>query len=314
MLDAPVLGEIEQGLLVVGAFVQVADRGDQLVAFGLRQRDDLARGRDHGAAADQVAAFLEARLGDADHPDRILVGAGLHREVVVEAREVLVDPDPGQHRGRVVAEHDELRPLEREHPISLGPAPVVADAHPHHAVQGAPGAEAQVADLEVELLEMLKRILRAVVGVAREMDLAVLADDRARLVDEDGGVVAALDAALLDELRVAQVEADTEALGLVKERPGRGIGHLALEEGVELVLVLDPPARKKTGQRKLRKYHQVAAPVVRRAKELDQARDHRLAALVPRDRAELRPAHRHLAAHRRPPPDLGDSIAPTPMP
>ena len=59
--------------------------------------------------------------------------------------------------GRVVAERDDLYVLQPHDMEGFEPPPVVADAHPDDRVERAPDLEALIADLEVALLEMLKR-------------------------------------------------------------------------------------------------------------------------------------------------------------
>ena len=44
-----------------------------------------------------------------------------------------------------------------------------------------------------------------------------------------------------------------------------GPGHLALEEGVDLPLILHPPAREEGGERELGKDHEIAAARMRLA-------------------------------------------------
>jgi hypothetical protein len=86
---------------------------------------------------------------------------------------------------RVVAEHDHFDALKSHDAISLGPAPVVADAHAHHAAQGAPNRESEVARLEVALFQMLEASLRPVIGVPGQVHFSILADNAARLVDQN---------------------------------------------------------------------------------------------------------------------------------
>ena len=57
---------------------------DDLVVERNRLRGDLAGRRDDAGAADQRLAVLEAGLGGGRDPERVLVGAGLHRQMVVE--------------------------------------------------------------------------------------------------------------------------------------------------------------------------------------------------------------------------------------
>ena len=114
-------------------------------------------------------------------------------------------------QGRVVAEQHHLDVLQAHDAVGLGPAPVVADAHAHVAAERLEHREAEIADLEVALLEMLERPLGLVLGMARQMDLAVLADDLAVALDQDRGVEAPDPPVLVGELGVAQAEAHRRA-------------------------------------------------------------------------------------------------------
>src|SRR4051812_29379191 len=89
----------------------------------------------------------------------------------------------------VVTEGDDLYPLQPHYPVGLGPASVVADAHPDHRVLHAPDPEPLVADIKVALFEMLERRLRQMLGMAGQVDLAVAADDISVRIDQDRGVV-----------------------------------------------------------------------------------------------------------------------------
>ena len=86
---------------------------------------------------------------------------------------------------RIVAERDDLDPLQPHDAIGLGPAPVVADAHADDRVKGAPDFEAFIADVEVAFFEMLERRVRQMLGMAGQMDLAIAADDPAVALDQD---------------------------------------------------------------------------------------------------------------------------------
>ena len=114
------------------------------------------------------------------------------------------------HRCVVAAEHH-LHALQAQHPVRFGPAPVVADDHAGHPAVRGPGTEAQVADLEVALFQVLERRLGPVLRMARQVDLAVFADDRAVAADQDGAVEAAFAACLHLELTIAEVKADAKA-------------------------------------------------------------------------------------------------------
>src|SRR5204863_1040670 len=120
--------------------------------------------------------------------------------------------------------------------IGLGPAPVVADAHADVAAERLEHREAQVADLEIARLEMLERPRRFVLGMARQVDLAVLADDAAVALDDDRGVEMPRSAVVMRQLGVAQAKTQGEAPRLVEQRRRLVRRHLALEEGIDLGL------------------------------------------------------------------------------
>ena len=81
-------------------------------------------------------------------------------------------------------------------------------------------------------------------------------------------------AALLRELAVTDVVADAETLAFVEERLGHRRRHRRLEEPpIDLGLILHPPARKKRGERELRKNDEARALGVRLTHERDQALD-----------------------------------------
>ena len=122
--------------------------------------------------------------------------------------------------------------------------------------------------------------------MAGQVDLAVLADDPAGLVDEDRRVEAARAPVLDGELGVAEIKADAELARPVEQRLRLGFGHLALEIGVDLGLVLDPPVREERRQRAFGKDDEIAAVRLGLAHQRDHAGD-RLVRLSSRDRAEL---------------------------
>jgi hypothetical protein len=179
VLGPAVLGEVEDVLAEVLAQRHVGLHADHLVFLGERARHDLARGRDDGGAADHVVAVLRAALGGRGHPDAVLVGIGLQRHQVRGGAQVhrLVPVDV--ERRRVVAQHHHLGALQRHHAVGLGPAAVVAQAHAEARTHGVEHAKAQVAHLEELLFQVLEGRLGLVVRVARQVDLAVLADDGA---------------------------------------------------------------------------------------------------------------------------------------
>ena len=187
---------------------------------------------------------------------------------------------------RVVAEQDHFHALEPEHPVGLRPAAVVADAHPEHPAEGFPDRKAEVADLEVALLEMLERRFRQVLGVSGKVDLPVLPDDLAA-VDEDRGVEVAMAVPVPDQLRVAEVEPDTEPPGGVEEGPGLRSGHRGLEVRVRGRRVLEEVAGEEGGEGELREDHQPAAGARRPLHQVEQPADDFGSRLVGLDTADL---------------------------
>ena len=76
--------EVEDRLLAEAGGVEIAGVHEQLVLLGAGLGDDLAVGVDDDAAAEQRVPVLDAGLGHGHHPGRVLIGAGLQRELVVE--------------------------------------------------------------------------------------------------------------------------------------------------------------------------------------------------------------------------------------
>ena len=199
---------------------------------------------------------------------------------------------------RVVAERDDLDPLQPHDPVGLGPAPVVADAHADDGVHEAPDPEPLVADIEIALFEVLERRLRQVLGMPRQMDLAIAPDDAARRIDQDRGVVMPRLALLLGQLGIAEIKPDPEFPGEIEQRPRRRVRHLALEPAVDLVLVGHPPARKKRRQRQFGKDDKPRTVAVRLAQQRAEPLDDRLAAVGAVYRTQLCDGGTQLARHR----------------
>src|SRR5207247_2079564 len=76
------------------------------------------------------------------------------------------------------------------------------------------------------------------------MDLSIRADETAGLIDEDRRVVSVRGAGLVGELSVPEAEAKPQAPRLVEQRLRLRPRHLALEERVDLRLIVHPPAGK----------------------------------------------------------------------
>ena len=114
----------------------------------------------------------------------------------------------------------------------------------------------QIADLEVLLLEMLVGRFRPVLGVAGQMDLAVLADETPIGSDQNRGVEAMVAAVLFRTLGIAQVEADAPGARQLEQRQRLGARHLRFEVPVDLGLVPHPPARKEGRERQFGEDHE----------------------------------------------------------
>ncbi len=95
------------------------------------------------------------------------------------------------------------------------------------------------------------------------MNFAVFADEIAIPVDEDGCVVVAS----AYELGEAEIEAEAEGFRFVEEWLGRPGRHLALEKGVHLCIVVDPPPGKKRCECELREDDEIAPAGLRLVQE-----------------------------------------------
>ncbi len=71
----------------------------------------------------------------------------------------------GNMIGRVVTQQDDLGSLKSKHAVGLDPAAVVADAHTDDSTEGPPGSKTEITDFKITLLQILKRMVRMVVGV-----------------------------------------------------------------------------------------------------------------------------------------------------
>ena len=155
--------------------------------------------------------------------------------------------------------------------------------------------KAEIAGLEIALFEMLVAARGIELVVAGQMHLAVLADDGARLVDQDRGVEMM---PVRRQLRIAEAHRHAGALRRLEQRPRGGVRHLALEPDVGVAAVLVIPAREERGQRQLRIDDEIAALGL--PHQLEHARDHGLARVGLLDRAELGGGDLDIARHLPP--------------
>ncbi len=204
----------------MGAPVEVGPGRDEFVTAGDRLGHDLPGGCDDRRLGERLDAFLDAALGHADHPRAVLVGTGLHDEVVVEALQRVLAGVGGVVDRCVVADEDQLDALEAHLSVGLGPAPIVAGGHTDQTAECPPDTEPVGRFLEVAPFEVLERTPRFVVRVTRDVDLAILAHDRSVALDQNGGVVAMAQTGVvgLGQLGVPEGEPDAEPPGLVEQR------------------------------------------------------------------------------------------------
>src|SRR2546425_10822510 len=215
--------------------IEVDARGDQLVAGRRGPGDDLTQRVDHAAAADQLHAVLDARLGHADHEARVGVGARAHAEVVQVERE----------RGdrRVVADEDDLGALQRQRAVALGIAAILADRDADPRARAVPDAVAGVAVGEVvglvHLGEAVGRLRAGQVDLAEGAEQAPVTPGEQRRVE--------IRAVRL--LAKADVHGDPRLRGAPQQRLQRLGPHLGPEELLEVAADLLGEVR---GERHLR--------------------------------------------------------------
>src|SRR3569832_1513921 len=143
-------------------------------------------------------------------------------------------------------------------------------------------------------------------GMARQMVLAVFRDEDPTLVDKDGGVVAMGDAVFDRQFAVAEVEANPELAGEFEQGLRLRPRHITLEEAIDLRLIFDEPARKKRRQRQFRIDDEVAAIGVRLAHQGRQPPNHLRPRLTSGDwpqlaRRDIHQAHYRISLDRRAP-------------
>src|SRR5204863_1920321 len=113
--------------------------------------------------------------------------------------------------------------LQAHHAIGLRPAPVVANRHAEDAAERTPDVEAEIARLEVALLQMLECAFRVELRMTRQMNLAIFPDDLSGLVGEYAGVEMM---PVRRQFGIAKVHCDLVVGGSFKQRPCRRIRHL----------------------------------------------------------------------------------------
>src|SRR5262249_63307 len=150
---------------------------------------DLARGSDDARTADQRLALFDSSLCRRGDPDRILIRARLHGQMVVEHPQMIELRRLVQNRRRVVADEHYLCAAEATHAVGLRPAAIVAERHSDTGSMEIEDGKAEIAGLEIETLEMDRRTdLR--LSRTGQVDLAIAADEVTVLADEVHGVEA----------------------------------------------------------------------------------------------------------------------------
>ena len=168
---------------------------------------------------------------------------------------------------------DHLHALQAHHAVDLRPAPVIADAHAEDAAHEAPHGKAEIARLEVALLQVLDACALVELGMAGQVHLAVFADDLALLVDEDRRVEMV---PVGRELRIAEAQPHAVLHRALEQRPRGGVGHLLLEPEIGLGAVLVIPAREEGGERQLGIDDEVGALGLGLVHQVEHARHHGL--------------------------------------
>ncbi|MHC2687027.1 hypothetical protein ACVJDU_008591 [Bradyrhizobium diazoefficiens] len=187
----------------------------------------------------------------------------------------------------IVADADELDALQAEHAPGFRPAAIVADHHAHDGVgpgrTGPEGGKTEIAIFEIALLQLLVARTRPRLDRARQMHLAIAAENLAVTIDQDGAIVAA---AVRRQLGIADIKTDTERTCAVEQLGHRRVGHAALEILVER-LALQQPARKERGEGKLREHHEAGAAAGGLLQQREHARERMLTRVCFLRRAHL---------------------------
>jgi len=86
VLNPSVLRKVEHRFFIVPADLKIAARCKYLITGCRCQRNNLTRRRYNATASQQITAFLFGGFGDCNKSHTVLVGAGLHAEVIVKVR------------------------------------------------------------------------------------------------------------------------------------------------------------------------------------------------------------------------------------
>ncbi|MEY9916600.1 hypothetical protein ABIF99_002915 [Bradyrhizobium japonicum] len=149
--------------------------------------------------------------------------------------------------------------MQAEHAPGFRPAAVVADHHAHDRMgpgrARAESGKAEVAIVEIALLELLVARAFARLDRARQMHLAIAAEDLAVAIDQDRAIITP---AIRGQLGIADIEADAQRARTVEQFCHGRVRHAALEIVVERV-AFEQPAREEGGEGKLGKHHEAGA-------------------------------------------------------
>ena len=160
------LREVEDIVLNFTASIKVAFGDNQFVSEGGAFRNDLPSWCDDAAAADQIAIFLASGFRNANHPCAVLICAGLHGQVIVKVLKPIVLGRARVVHGRVVAEHDQLDPLQSKNPKRFGPASVIANAHSDFATECIECIKTHITHFEIPFLQVLKWKIGFILGMS----------------------------------------------------------------------------------------------------------------------------------------------------
>ena len=84
MFDASIPGKLKQ-FTIGERLIQVAVVDHEFILERRALSDDFSRGRDDGRQSDLADSFLDSRFADGGDPTTVLIGAGLHAQLMMEA-------------------------------------------------------------------------------------------------------------------------------------------------------------------------------------------------------------------------------------
>ena len=285
-------------VLLKCAGVQVSIRHNHLIAKRAGLRHDFTGWRHDHTAAHQLKPVFATRLGDANDPGAVLISAHLHRHMVMHHAEVRRFWATAIAGWRVVAKHHQLNALQAHHPVCLRPAPVIAERHAHNAAHGPPDWPAKITHFEIALLKVLPWQGIVILNVARQMHLAILADNLARFINQNGGIEPAHTSFILKLLCVAQIKAHAVFDSGIEEWLCCWPRHFCVEPFIHMVPVLVIPAGEECGQRQFRECDEFHTLRMRLRHQIEHPLNHGFAAVRQLNWTHLSAAQSDDARHR----------------